>query len=610
MCGIAGYYGSREFSDDRLRACEALMKRRGPDAFGMVRHKSADGRTFTALHSRLSIIDLDPRSNQPFEAGSGSLVYNGEIYNFLELRAELAEAGVRFETTSDTEVLYRLMERKGAAAAMNACEGMWAFAWFDPAASRLLLSRDRFGEKPLYYLVEDGGIFFASEPKFIFALRGRRLAPNKNHVRRYLVNGYKSLYKTGETFFEGLKEVQSGTFLSAGLEGDIREERYWRAVPRVDESLTFASAAEKVREALIQSVKLRLRADVPLAFCMSGGVDSNSLISIAKKVLKYDVHGFTIVNRDKRYEEQDMIEHSVKELGLRHTQVRLRTEGFLDGLRQLVAYHDSPVCTVNYYAHWLLMQQISEAGYKISISGTGADELFSGYYDHHLFYLAQIRGDGALHAERKAEWEKHVKPIVRNRLLQDPDVFAKTPGFRDHIFMDADEYRSFLTSPWREDFREERFVDDNFRNRMINELFHEIVPPILHEDDLNAMYYSVENRSPFLDRPLFELAFSVPTRFLIKGGMAKVLLREAMKGIAPARILESPRKVGFNAPISDLLNLRDSAVKEAVLADSPIFGIVRREAVAEMLRKTSFSENDSKFVFYFLSSKLFLEECS
>ncbi|MGB8182796.1 MAG: asparagine synthase (glutamine-hydrolyzing), partial [Stellaceae bacterium] len=388
MCGIAGYFGPAEIPPARIAACEMLMRHRGPDGTGRYTAER-QGRRILLLHSRLSIIDLDPRAGQPFREGSQMTAFNGEIYDYRERRAELEAAGERFRTTSDTEVLAKLLHRKGAAA-LDRCEGMWAFARYDEADGSLMLSRDRFGEKPLYLMHADGGLYFGSEVKFIRALLGRPLAPNLDHLRRYLVNGYKALYKTPATFFEDIVELPPGSTLTIDADATEHKARYWR--PRFNQhpTLRFADALANVRERLIAAVGLRLRADVPLAFCMSGGVDSNALIAIAKRVFDYDVHGFTIVNTDARYEEQAMVEESVRVLGIRHSSVGLEHAEFLADLRTLVRAHDAPVYTISYFVHWRLMQAIAAAGYKVSISGTGADELFTGYYDHHNLFLAEL----------------------------------------------------------------------------------------------------------------------------------------------------------------------------------------------------------------------------
>lgn len=609
MCGIAGYFGLNELDPERLQACLALMRRRGPDYAAYRSWTNPAGRNVYLLHSRLSIIDLDPRANQPFQVGSKWLVYNGELYNYLEVRRDLEAQGGRFTTESDTEVLLSALDRQGWSA-LDRCEGMWAFAAYDEAGGSLTLCRDRFGEKPLYIFRDHSGLYFGSEVKFIVALLGRRLEVNFDQLYRYLVNGYKALYKESHTFFKGLGELPPASCLHLDAEGGEEQYKYWRSAFRPDETMTYPAAVAGVRERLIRSVELRLRADVPLAFCMSGGVDSNSLISIAKNVFGYDVHGFTIANTDQRYEEQDMVDHAVAALGIRHTSIPVDTTDFLPKLRVLVKQHDAPVYTISYFAHWLLMASVAAHGYRIAVSGTAADELFTGYYDHHLAYLYEVREDPVLFAESQQNWQAGILPLVKNRYLRDSELFIKDPKFRDHIFLDAAQFAGYLKVDWAEAFAEEHFTDSLLRNRMQNEMFHEAVPCILHEDDLNAMYFSIENRSPYLDRELFEFCYRIPSRHLIRHGVAKAILRDSMRQIAPERILDNPRKVGFNAPILSFLNVQDPEVLSCFLDDSPIFDHVRREKIEALINNATLPNSESKFLFYFLSSKLFLEEFS
>lgn len=487
---------------------------------------------------------------------------------------------------------------------------MFALAWTDSDGG-VLLARDRFGEKPLYILREaNGSIYFGSEAKFIFALANRRPRVNLRHLRRYLVNGYKALYKTRDTFFEGLEELPAGHVARIAPGGNWQEFPFWTLqFGPTNPELTYAEAVAGARERLIHSVELRLRADVPIAFCLSGGIDSNALIGIAKNALGYDVHGFTIMNTDSRYEERDMVETAVKELGLRHTPVPLDTRDFLTNLRELVRQHDAPVYTITYYAQWRLMEAVSRAGYKVSVSGTAADELFSGYFDHHNAYLAAMAAeDPARYETALAEWRDVVAPIVRNPFLQDPNYLLRRPCSRDHIYLEAESFAGYLTTPFSEPFNESFFTEPLLRNRMANELRAESVPVILHEDDLNAMYFSIENRSPFLDTALFEWCQTTPTRHLIRNGRAKAVLRDSVRGFVPDAILDNPRKVGFNAPILDYLDVTDPAVRTELLADSPVFEVLRKDRIAEMLDKASLPNSQSKFLFNFVNAKLFLEE--
>lgn len=607
MCGIAGYFGTQTISEERIQTCLGLMHRRGPDYAAYKHWQHGAGVNTYLLFSRLSIIDLDERANQPFRVESKWIVFNGELYNYVEQRAELEKDGCTFTTTSDTEVLLRAIEHFGWEA-LERCEGMWAFAVYDEASGLLTLSRDRFGEKPLYIYRDATGLYFGSEVKFIFSLLGRRLPINFYHLYRYLVNGYKALYKDTHTFFQGLTELRSASTLQLQPDRHGEEHVYWRPHFELDEAMTWAEAVSGASERLIRAVELRLRADVPLAFCMSGGVDSNALISIAKRVFGYDVHGFTVANSDARYEEQDLVDYAVDELGIRHTSIPVDTRDFLPKLRTLVRQHDAPVYTITYFAHWLLMESIAAHGYRISVSGTAADELFTGYYDHHLAYLYEMRGDPVLRETSRRAWTEHIRPIVRNPYLGNPDLFIENPGFRDHIFLGADEFARYLCIAWREPFAEAKFTDSLLRNRMLNEMFHEAVPVILHEDDLNAMYFSIENRSPYLDRSLFEFCYRIPSRHLIRDGYAKAVLRDAMRGIVPERVLDSRRKVGFNAPIVSFLDVRDPVVRAYLLDDSPIFDHVRRDRIETLIEKPELPNSQSKFLFYFLNAKMFLEE--
>ncbi len=606
MCGIAGYFGLNMPSEENIRKCSESIYHRGPDGHGYFKDKNNSGNSVVLIHRRLAIIDLDERSNQPFKVGENLLIFNGEIYNYIEIREELIKLGHNFYTSSDTEVLAKSLIQWGTDA-LKRLEGMWAFAWYNKVTGDLILSRDKFGEKPLYLWQDSNGFYFGSEIKALASLAGYWPTINKNHLLRYLINGYKSLYKVSETFYEGVNELQSGHFLAIDSYSNFKIKNYWEKRQFIDTNLTSNDAIEKTRECLINSVKLRLRSDVPLAFCMSGGIDSNSLIAIAKKHLGSDVHGFTVDNKDKRYEEKDLVDKSKKDLQIKHTYTNLNKKDFLKNLRRLIIAHDSPVYTITYFVHWQLMEKISEAGFKVSISGTGADELFTGYYDHHNFYLAEIQKNKDLYSKSFEAWQKYINPIVRNPFLKNPNIFIEEPTFRDHIFLNNDVFSEYCYSKWHENFIEKDFGAPILRNRMLNELFMEAVPVILHEDDLNAMHFSIENRSPFLDTNLYELAYSIPTSHLIKQGRTKSILREAMRGLVSDEILNSRRKVGFNAPIEDLIDFEDPNVKDIILDESPIFELVCKEKIERLLNNSKFTNSASKFLFSFINAKIFLE---
>ena len=604
MCGIAGLMTRHGVSMLRVQRALEMLKHRGPDSTGYQLFLGADGVNTGLLHTRLRIIDLDVRSNQPMGIDGNWLVFNGEIYNYREVRDELLLEGVKFSTNSDTEVLLRGILRRGWSI-LDELEGMWAFAFYREDTGVLTLCRDRFGEKPLWIRRGEDGLSFASEVPVLEALSGVPNTPDLDHLRRFLVLGYKSLYKGQDTFITGVTQVPPGVLMRFDPSGDVSTTRYWTPSLSVQEGMSFEDAVSQTRDLLLRSVDLRLRADVPLAFSLSGGVDSVALASLAATGLGADVHGFTIMNTDPRYEERTLVEQAVRMLGIKHTWVPLSTSSFLERLRGLVATRGEPVLTLSSYVQALLMEQIGSCGYKVVVGGVGADELFTGYYDHHLLYLASV--DPAIRSEALFWWEQRVRSTVRNPFLQNPDLFIDDPNFRGHITLGANTFNSALLEPVALEFDETLYHEALIRNRMLNELFHEAVPVLLHEEDLNAMHYSLENRSPFLDRELMEFAYSIPSRLLIRHGYTKAVLREAVRGSAPDAVLDSPRKVGFNVPIGDLLPLEDPSVRAAILEDSAIWDIVDRDVIAARLGGYQSTNSQSKFLFSLVSAKAFLD---
>ena len=602
MCGIAGVIG-RVPSPAELSTVHRLMQPRGPDARG-IWQGTIRGVPLTLAHTRLSIIDLDERANQPFVTGRCVVVFNGEIYNYRELRDELAAAGHRFTTQSDTEVVAVAYAQWGAAC-VERFEGMWALALFDQQDQLLLLSRDPFGEKPLHYIVGDGVVAFGSEAKYLPTLSGLTLTPDHQQLRRYLVNGYKALYKQPATWFEETTELPTGSSAVLTDTQAPAPKPYW-SLEFAPEPMSRADAETGARERIRRALELRLRADVPIAFCLSGGVDSNVLACLAAREFGQDIHAFSVIDNDPRYDESENIDTTVAALGCRHHVARTSRTGFLDRLTRQVAYHDAPVTTISYYVHDFLSEAIAGHGYKVAISGTGADELFTGYYDHYGYWLAAMAGRPDFD-KLVDDWRGGYGAVVRNPVLKDPLTFVDNPGERRHIFLDREIFNGLMTEPLDEDFTETAYTADLLRNRMLNELRHESVPALLREDDLDSMRHSVENRSPYLDRELARFLFTVPAEHLIHGGLPKWLLRAAGAGVVPDTVRLGRRKRGFNASIESVLDRNDRTTRERLLAPGPIFDIVDRDTFTRFLDHDMTDNSFSKFLFAFVSAKLFLE---
>ena len=610
MCGIAGFFCKDRAKDARIHKTLNLMSNRGPDNqdFRLFR-TSVDERHVGLLHSRLSIIDLESRSNQPYTIGNQTITFNGEIYNYIELRDALYKRGIHLNTSSDTEVLLHYFRIYGEKC-VDFLEGMWAFAVYDTSNETLFLSRDRFGEKPLYYFENDEGFYFGSEIKFLKSLTGKSFSINHRHLMRHMVHGYKALYKSEETYFENIRELKYAENLSIKAKGRGEPKRYWTPAHEIDYGMSLSDAVDGTREALLNSIKIRLRADVPLAFCLSGGVDSAALASIAVKEFGAQVSTFSIIDSDERYNEEDNIMATIRDIDCDHHLISARQADPLSRLTKIIEYHDAPVATISYFVHSMISDAVSKNGFKVSFSGTSADELFTGYYDHFLLHLNEMRSS-VKYIDRLNDWSKYIQPFIRNPNLKNPNLYFEKQGFRDHVFDGSEEIKEFLVEPFIESFSEVKFTDNLLRNRMLNELFHEITPVILHEDDLNSMLYSVENRSPYLDRSLQKFAYSIPAKHLIIDGYGKYVLREAVKGSLNDTVRLDRRKKGFNASINSIIDVRDPDIINYILDKrSELFDIIDINKVSKIV-KNQFNHNHiSKFIFNLLSIKIFLESNS
>lgn len=605
MCGIAGRLGPRPLGTYVTEQVSVALAHRGPDGFENSRI-AVGNLSLDLFFSRLSIIDLSPRSMQPFSFDDSVLIFNGEIYNYREIREDLVESGHQFRTSGDAEVLVHALREWGTGC-LDRLEGMWAFAWYDNRDQKLWLSRDRFGEKPLYVYRLQDELVFASEPAAIAAIVGRKLNTNHTQVLRYLVNGYKSLFKHSETFFENVTALEPGSWISVDCKLQTRIGKYWNLEHRPSPDMSYEDAVSGVRVRLENSLRLRLRADVPIAFCLSSGIDSNSLAFLAKQLCDERVATYTIQTNDARYDESEAVSRVVQAANFDHTFIRVSQSDNLKHLRNLINRRQMPIATISYFIQALMLEAMSERGVKVSISGTAADELFTGYYDHHHFYLSSIFEDSRLFEESLSNWKRYVSAEVRNPYLKDPFRFVENPGFREHIYLNAKEFGALLVLPWEEQFIEKDFTSDVLRNRMLNELFAECVPVILMEDDFNAMSVSVENRSPFLDRQLAEFAFKIPTPYLIRDGYSKAVLRDAMRGVIPDWVRTNHKKIGFNANIRDLFNFDSPALKDELMSNSTLFNYIKRDAVERLIHQRVLKNSESKFFFNILCTAMFLD---
>lgn len=574
MCGIFGaVHRTAVFDQDQVsdfkRACN-IIAHRGPDAEGFFSTHTRDEEGAVNLflgHRRLSIIDLDPASNQPFSRDGLHMVYNGEVFNYQELRSgELGD--VAFATQGDTEVVLRAYQKWGASC-FGKFNGMWALAIYDAPRQKLVLARDRFSIKPLYLMRANGALFFASEIKQLKQISGLSFSPNTTIIHAFLNQGL--LDHRPETFYN---EVQRFPAMHA-LEIDLRtgEEswtQYWDYAPE-EVADSVLNPAERFRELLIDALKLRLRSDVPVGTLLSGGLDSSAISCLIQAHIKPDVSTFSVVSPDPRYSEERYIDLLVKEKGLRNEKLRFDRSLALDHVQAVLQIQDEPYGSLSVVAQHLLFQQIKQAtGITVLLSGQGADEVLLGY--NKFFYF-------------------HLKSLLKRRKILDfiglsAASFLKGTTIREFDLREAKRYlpgsnrrgQSFLEG----DFESESlWAFDNMRKRQILDIDRYSVPALTHYEDRNSMASSIEVRLPFLDYRIVNFLINQPTERKLKSGWTKHLLRTAVTEL-PEDIRWRKDKKGFSTPeaawmkgelgahIGDYM-LKNSMLAELGLLNQPAF---------------------------------------
>ena len=544
MCGVAGSLDLRTAAPDSESIVAAMIDtvaHRGPDDAGLLVDPPC-----VLGHRRLSIIDLSSAGHQPMPSADGSLwiSFNGEIYNYLEVRAELEQLGRSFSTRTDTEVLLQAYAQWGEHA-LSRLNGMFAFVLWDRRARRLLLVRDRFGVKPLYYAVADGRFLFASEIKALLVAPGVRREPNAARIRDFLA--WAVLDHTEETLFAGIHQLRPGTYLAidAGANAVPEPTVWYEPQPHA----ARGDAAATVRALLESSVDLRLRSDVPVGVALSGGMDSSSVLSISARIRS--AHGLeppmSFSARSTEYDEFKYSESLVRSTGSRNAQVLPRGEELQEEFDGLLWHMDEPVHNGSVYAHRKLLELARGHGTIVLLDGTGGDEAFAGY--HHVHYqamLLELLRSGKLRtllSEIGARRRTHETPYLR--IVKDMLKPAVPARIRPHTVP------AWVRHPSRVELR--RLPQPSLIDHQRHALAVSPLPYYNHFNDRNSMAVSVEARSPFLDFRIIEAGLGLEVPDLLHQGISKWALRQAMRDLLPREIVERVDKQGFTADESHWL---------------------------------------------------------
>ncbi len=565
MCGIAGAISHVTVPipdlERRLEVMNRLQQHRGPDGHGVWLH---DRRHVGFAHRRLNIIDLET-GQQPMGDGAGNwITYNGEIYNYLELRDELGAD--RFVTTSDTEVILHAY-RKWGVDCLQHLRGMFAFALWDEAQHTLFCARDRFGIKPFYYTVVGDIFYFASEVKALLPFM-ERIDTDLEGFKDYLSFQF---CLAGKTLFANVHELLPGHMLSVGP-GAPEPKRYWEVYYNLDFDHTATYFETQLQDILTESVALHLRSDVPVGAYVSGGVDSSIVASLASRHEPEDFIGFTgKFSYGPDYDESSYARELAAACGFPLQEVTIEACDFIESIRKVIYHLDYPVAGPGAFPQYMVSQLASQHR-KVVLGGQGGDEIFGGYARYLIAYFEQcIKAaiDGtAQNGNFIVTYESIIpnltalqkyKPMLqhfwRDGLFDSMDrryfrLIDRAQDLHDEIhWAYLDNYSPFET--FQDIFSGGHVGQESYFDLMTHFDFKTLLPALLHVEDRVSMAHGLESRVPLLDHPLIELAATMPSDIKFKDGTMKHVLRSAMRTVLPASIEQRQDKMGFPVPLAE-----------------------------------------------------------
>lgn len=560
MCGIAGILGEVDDSSlvERMLDAEA---HRGPDGKGLWSSLVGEHRRLTLGHRRLSIIDLSDGGKQPMldVSGNFALTYNGEIYNYLEVRRELAECGVRFRSDSDTEVILEAYKRWGSDC-LSRFNGMFAFALYDRTRGVLFCARDRYGEKPFLFAFGKDFFAFASEYKALLQHPGLSLDVDEWRLLRAAHNASTGLDADRQTVFKSVQQLLPGEAMEVDvLSLESRIWRYWQIVPGATRSISDEEEVfAEFRELLTDSVRLRLRSDVTVGSCLSGGLDSSAIVCIARRLLGKDAAYDTFTGRfpGTKADEWEFAAQVVEATGVRSHVVEPTVERFLEDLPRFMRLNELPVGGSSQYAQWSVFRLARENGVTVLLDGQGADELLAGYEQYFARYVEALRKAG--------DTDRLARELPRIRARYPLALTPPARGLRDrlpfrlrHWISNRSGVGTSLLYGLRPDVaasvdRENALPElpgfNPLANALVQDSFGRFLTTLLRYGDRNSMAHSREVRLPFCDHRIAEFVFGLPPHMLMGEVQTKRLLRESMKGILPEGVRTRWNKQGFRPP--------------------------------------------------------------
>lgn len=561
MCGIAGIISENRMESSQITGMLSRIKHRGPDFQDQV--KLFDGSVWLG-HARLSIIDLSEAGNQPmsYEQGRLFLTFNGEVYNYIELRDELKQKGYLFNTDSDTEVILASYSEWGIEC-VNRFNGMFAFILIDNDNKSFFIARDRYGIKPLYYWKDQNTstIYFASEIKEFVDLPGWKPQVNGQRAYDYLKFGLTD--HTNETLFKDVFQIRGGEYAFGSIEepiGSFGIKKWYNPIINLLK-ISEAEAAERFKNLFFDSIRLRLRADVSVGSCLSGGVDSSSIVCVVNDLLRQtgdqaSQKTVSALAKGTPHDESKHIDIVLNERNIDGYFVDPSPEELWQIQNKLIWHQDEPFGSTSIYAQWCVFQKARENNLIVMLDGQGADELLAGYKGFFLPFYSQLfsrfhwktLADEVQYAKKYHghSWKTVAKGILKTTLPT--GLMSRIHDLKVNNGL-AEWYTINKIGAKR---AMPRFYGKD-RAKSLGELsdqlfYYNNMPMLLRYEDRNSMAHSVESRLPFLDYRLVEFAQSLPDNYKISHGKTKAVLRNSMEGVLPEQIQNRMDKIGFETP--------------------------------------------------------------
>lgn len=554
MCGISGIF-TRHINDEHKKLNNTIIQSqhsRGPDYQAEMSCQSKESEVLLG-HNRLSIIDLAAHANQPMcdVTGRYCIVYNGEIYNYLELRAELIQHGLQFNTHSDTEVILNAFALWGIRA-LDYLQGPFAFALYDRQTGELWLCRDRFGVRPLFYIAKNNTLFFASSSNVL--AKYFSLKPNLNYVARglnYLV--YEDGTETSA--YTDLYSVPAGCYLKANIEKNahlkITIKQYYHLQEKVenlietlatnDNETLFALVDEKLKNA----VKIRLRSDVPLAISLSGGLDSSSVAALVSGMHNNTI-GFSFAHPKRKESEGPVVNHCADYLNIQMHYVWPNAEDIVNALDKTITAQDAPFSSLSIIAQYMLYDKVKTEGIKVLLGGQGGDEAFMGYKKFLLFQLRK-----SLRGKKYLTTAKHILHLLP-MLFSEMGAIGKYWQHRHRYLKKNIKSTSSLCLPSADPLSLNQNAPSLWQRQM-QDVTQFSLPTLLRYEDRNAMGNSVESRLPYLDHHVIELGLALPETLKLRRGYGKWVIRNIMEDKIPEQIRMARYKRGFDVSMHALI---------------------------------------------------------